>query len=264
MQQWIKRMLYWKKLCGKVLIIPTHKTFSVRPESYSLVPFTGSWSLLLWKMCIALHLYRNSDILSYLFKTNRVLCNWIIQGPPNMPVKCGIFHLYLFPVTDTWRWREASDSKQSVAISYCKIPNACTVLFISASSVMIKRWLCSSVTFPCGCYCLGFGSQVNRSLGFGMHHKQLTESDPGVDLRGWRGLSCGVRPRREGKAERGRRRLVSHQGIERVNAISLGTSWLWDQTRVLLFLLLFCYCLSFHFYFYYSRENGGSKAKPKN
>lgn len=33
-QQWIKCMLYWKKLCGKVLIIPKYKTFNIHFESF--------------------------------------------------------------------------------------------------------------------------------------------------------------------------------------------------------------------------------------
>lgn len=54
-------------------------------------------------MCITFHLYRNSDILLYLFK-KQTGCFEIKkkkQGPPNIPVKCGIFHLYLFPEADT-------------------------------------------------------------------------------------------------------------------------------------------------------------------
>lgn len=65
---------------------------------------------LLGKMCITFHLYRNSDILLYLFKNKQgalKLKKKKSQGPPNIPVKCGIFHLYLFPEADTWS--EASD-----------------------------------------------------------------------------------------------------------------------------------------------------------
>lgn len=74
-------------------------------------------------MCITFHLYRNSDILLYLFKTNRVL--WDLkkkkkQEPTNISAKCGVFHLYLFPAADTWRSSKASDShvKLTVSLSY--------------------------------------------------------------------------------------------------------------------------------------------------
>ena len=64
-------------------------------------------------MCITFHLYRNSDILLYLFKNKQGALRFKEkkkkQGPPNIPVKCGIFHLYLFPAADTWRSSEASD-----------------------------------------------------------------------------------------------------------------------------------------------------------
>lgn len=150
--------------------------------SFSLVSFTISWSFLLGKMCITFHLYRNSDILLYLFKTNRVLWDWIIHGPPNIPVKCGMFHLYLFPVADTWRSSEASDSQvilsdgASVQTPFVdpknlwpylivtfplSVFNNCTVLLNVASSVMIKWWLSSSVPFPCRRYCLTSEARVN-------------------------------------------------------------------------------------------------------
>lgn len=142
LQQWIKYMLYWKKLCGKVLIIPKHKGFTLIYSPFSL--FYSFIKLYTGEMCITLHLYRNSDILLYLFKTNRVLwdTNNKKKGPPNIPVKCGIFHLYLFPVADTWRSSKTcetlpvwvmvllftpcpssfSRTKESVAVFYCNIP----------------------------------------------------------------------------------------------------------------------------------------------
>ena len=70
-------------------------------------------------MCITFHLYRNSDILLYLFKTNRVL--WDLkkkQEPPDIPVKSGIFHLYLFPVADAWRSSDAYMSNSRASRSY--------------------------------------------------------------------------------------------------------------------------------------------------
>lgn len=179
-------MLYWKKLCGKALIIPKHKSVAL---FYSLlVSFTISSSFILGKMCITFHLYRNSHILLYLFKTNRVLWDEKKkQGPPNIPVKCGMFHLYLFPVADTWRSSETCETRCQpelrcfcsrpvqapfvepknlwpyfIVISLFSVFINCTVLLNFASTVMIKWWLSSSVTFTCRC-CLSWRILVSGS-----------------------------------------------------------------------------------------------------
>jgi len=109
---------------------------------------TISWSFLLGKMCITFHLYRDSDILLYLFKTNRVLWDWIIHGPPNIPVKCGMFHLYLFPVADTRRSSGASDSGTSVQTPYVDPKNLRPFLIVTSPRSVPTPVLCCSMLLP--------------------------------------------------------------------------------------------------------------------
>lgn len=147
--------------------------------------------LLLGKLCITFHLYRNSDVLLYLFKTNRVLWD---KKKKNTTTKYSSRMWYIsfvfICVALIWRSSETSDihlkltasltsstsvhalfglcmmskwnsfctTKESVAIFYCNIPFSvfinCTVLLNFASIVMIKWWLSSAVTFHCRCCCL--------------------------------------------------------------------------------------------------------------
>lgn len=136
-------------------------------------------------MCITFHLYRNSDILLYLFKNKQgalrfkekkknkdhqifqsnvvyFICIYFLRLTLEGQVKRVTYMLNSLPAWVMVLLFTPCPNQESVAIFYCNIPFFfsvfinCTVLlhFFFASTVMIKWWLSSSVTFPCHCYCL--------------------------------------------------------------------------------------------------------------
>lgn len=143
---------------------------------------------LLGKMCITFHLYRNSDILLYLFKNKQGALKLKKKKPRTTKYSSQMWYISFVFISWSWHlkwseWRTCWTHWQPEWWCFCSHPVQtssagpknlwpdfivislffsvfinCTVLFkfFFASTVMIKWWLSSSVTFPCHCYCLSW------------------------------------------------------------------------------------------------------------
>lgn len=156
---------------------------------------------LLGKMCITFHLYRNSDILLYLFKNKQGALKLKKKKTRTTKYSSQMWYISFVFISWSWHlkwseWRTCWTHWQPEWWCFCSHPVQtssagpknlwpdfivislffsvfinCTVLFkfFFASTVMIKWWLSSSVTFPCHCYCLSWRYWFQ---GFEMHRRQ--------------------------------------------------------------------------------------------